>query len=720
MRSLRKTLTALSPAIILVSVLCGIISAQSGLTTIQDTLFDADGARYNGTLFIQWSTFDTTNPGTIIQQSKTVQVTNGNLLVQLAANNTATPPANIYSVLYQSDGDQQYSETWSVPLSPTPLKVSQVRIGTGSGGGSSSGLTGGGATTESQVTNLVSDLNARPIKGPGFGTNAVAMVDQNGQLETVVGGAGDCVFADGSTGPCSSVVLPTFVTAEVPGGTLDGNNTTFTLANAPSGTSLLLFRNGLLLQPGTDYSLSGSTIQFAVTATPQPQDLLAAAYRLDSGAGSSGAGTGGSSVGSGGTGVNGCGAVGASTKNAAYQIQTSDNGLLLIQTANAGFTLPSTIPSPGWCVVLLDTNAANIAIGNSGLAIDGAAANYTLDSANAVSVISDGFQYWVTGANGATGPAGPAGANGATGPPGPTGAAGPPGSGAGANNCSTAAAVAYYASTGTVVSCVPGMTIDSNGNLVSTSGYKSGSSSGNSGYTQWNGAASGGAGIGAAATAGTPVLYLMPTTAGTAGQSLQDTGVATCPALPTGAPSTCHQMAWASGGAGALTLLSSQTLTSPAATITFSAIPQGYRNLEIVAVGRNDSASSGDDSAYMQANGDTGPNYGRQYLYSSGTSATGAGQYSISNPGIALFPNGGAVASMQGQQHIDILGYSGTAFNKTAMATGTDFNSTTPASMTSYQIAWYWANTAPITSLTLQFPDGANFVAGSSFQLYGY
>ena len=45
MRSLRQTISTLSPAIILVSVLCEIISAQSGLTTIQDTLFDADGLR---------------------------------------------------------------------------------------------------------------------------------------------------------------------------------------------------------------------------------------------------------------------------------------------------------------------------------------------------------------------------------------------------------------------------------------------------------------------------------------------------------------------------------------------------------------------------------------------------------------------------------------------------------------------------------------------------
>jgi hypothetical protein len=718
---LRKILTALSPAILLVSVLCGIISAQSGLTTIQDTLFDADGARYNGTLFIQWSTFDTTNPGTIIQQSKTVQVSNGNLLVQLAANNTATPPANIYSVLYQSDGDQQYSETWSVPFSATPLKVTQVRIGTGSGGGSSSGLTGGGATTESGITNLVSDLNARPIKGPGFGTNAVAMVDQNGQIETVVGNAGDCVFVDGTTGPCSSVALPTFVTAEVPGGTIDGNNSMFTLANAPSGTSLLLFRNGLLLQPGADYSVSGSTIQFAATAIPQPQDALAAAYRLDSGLGS-GASNGGSAQGSGGTGVNGCGAVGASTKSTAYPIQTSDNGLLLIQTANAGFTLPSPIPAPGWCVVLLDTNAANIAIGNNGLAVNGATTNYTLDSANAVSVISDGFAYWIAGANGAPGPSGPAGATGTTGPAGPTGAVGATGSGAGANNCSITGAVAYYASTGTVVSCVTGMALDSNGNLVSTSGFRSGSSSGNSGYTQWNGAASGGAGIGAAATAGTPVLYLMPATAGTAGQILQDTGATACPSLSTGAPSTCHQMTWASGGAGGYTLISSQTLTSAAATVTFSSVPQTFHNLQLVISGRSAaSCSGGDGQFYLQANGDTANNYGTQYMYGQGSVAASVGQQvAAAKPLLGNIPCSDAFANSQGQHVISLTNYAGTSFIKTGTNNGMDFNAAAASGISTYQVSWYWNSTSAITSLLIGFVNGTNFAAGSTFQLYGY
>ena len=414
MRPLRKTLKALSPAVLLVPMLCGIILGQNALTTIQDTLFDADGARYNGSLTIQWSTFDTSNPGTIVQQSKTVQVVNGNLLVQLAPNNTATPPANIYAVRFQSDGDQQYTETWTVPPATSPLTVAQVRTGTVSSA-TAAGLTGGGGTvTESSVTNLVSDLNARPITGPGYGVNGVAVVDQNGQLETAVGNLGDCVFVDGTTGPCSTpVVLPTFVTGETPAGAVNGANATFTLANPPSGSSLLLFRNGLLLQSGIDYSLSGPTIQFAATAVPQPQDALVAAYRQDNGS----SGGGGSAGSSGASAVNGCGAAGTSTESAAYQVQSSDNGFVLIQSANASLTLPA-VQSPGWCVVLLNTNASAITVANNGLAVNGVTAAYTLQPANAVTVISDGFGYWISGANGAVGPVGP------TGPAGPVGAAG--------------------------------------------------------------------------------------------------------------------------------------------------------------------------------------------------------------------------------------------------------------------------------------------------------
>jgi prefoldin subunit 5 len=72
-----------------------------------------------------------------------------------------------------------------------------------------------------------------------------------------------------------------FVDGEVPTGAVNGTNTTFTLANAPNpSASLKLYKNGVLLAQGVDYSLSGATITFVSTkAAPQSGDSLLASYR---------------------------------------------------------------------------------------------------------------------------------------------------------------------------------------------------------------------------------------------------------------------------------------------------------------------------------------------------------------------------------------------------------------------------------------------------------
>ena len=214
-----------------------------------------------------------------MQQTKAVPVVNGNLLVQLAANATATPPANFYTVSYQSSGNQQFTETWSVPVSTTPLTVRSVRASTLLSASSSPGSnTTPGPIAESAVTGLLSDLAVRPTKGAAFGANGVAIVDNNGVLETAVGQVGDCVLVDGTTGPCGA---PTFVDAETPGGTVNSVNVTFTLSNTPKGSSLQLFRNGVYQTLGFDYNLTASTITFVAAATPQPGDTLTSSYRVD-------------------------------------------------------------------------------------------------------------------------------------------------------------------------------------------------------------------------------------------------------------------------------------------------------------------------------------------------------------------------------------------------------------------------------------------------------
>lgn len=271
----------------LLAALCGTAGSQTPLTRIQDTLFNADGTRFNGSLTISWSTFDVANAGTVVEQSRVVPVINGNLLVQLVPNATAPPPANIYTVVYQSSGSRQFTENWTVPVSAMPLTVAGVRTAAQSTSGGAGATPVAGANTspstipESDVVGLQTDLAQRPIMGVGFGNNAVAVVDGNGNLETAVGDPGECVFVDGTTGPCGS---PTYSDAETPGGTVDGVNNMLTLAYTPLGLSLMLFRNGLYLTPNFDYTLSGSTITFVAGATPQPGDTMTASYRVDTSA----------------------------------------------------------------------------------------------------------------------------------------------------------------------------------------------------------------------------------------------------------------------------------------------------------------------------------------------------------------------------------------------------------------------------------------------------
>ena len=71
------------------------------------------------------------------------------------------------------------------------------------------------------------------------------------------------------------------VDAETPSGTINGTNLVFGLAHAPLGTSLMLFRNGILLSAGasSDYTLSSSTITFNAGEAPATGAILVAFYR---------------------------------------------------------------------------------------------------------------------------------------------------------------------------------------------------------------------------------------------------------------------------------------------------------------------------------------------------------------------------------------------------------------------------------------------------------
>ena len=79
-------------------------------------------------------------------------------------------------------------------------------------------------------------------------------------------------------GGSSSVASNSFVSNEIPSGTVNGTNATFTLANTPVSGTLALYRDGQLMKGGgNDYTLTGNSIVF-VTA-PLTDSVLLAFYQ---------------------------------------------------------------------------------------------------------------------------------------------------------------------------------------------------------------------------------------------------------------------------------------------------------------------------------------------------------------------------------------------------------------------------------------------------------
>ncbi len=110
-------------------------SPQSGptLTSVIDTVYQADGVPAQGILIITWPAFVSTSGTAVAAGNVNVTLgTNGALSVALAANEGATPAGSYYSVVYQLGPGEVRTEYWIVPTS-SPATLTQVRTTPGSG-----------------------------------------------------------------------------------------------------------------------------------------------------------------------------------------------------------------------------------------------------------------------------------------------------------------------------------------------------------------------------------------------------------------------------------------------------------------------------------------------------------------------------------------------------------------------------------------------------------
>src|SRR5580704_9087678 len=193
----------------------GVAEAQPALTTIQDILYRADGMRYNGTMFITWSSFVSGDASNIATANLTVPIVNGVLAVQLVPPTTASAGAQ-YNVTYNSNGVNQFTEAWAVPPSTVSLRISAIRVSTGTVVGP---LPVTSPVQIADITGLENELALRPLEGVGFAVGRAAVIDSSGQIDGAVGNLSDCVRVDGSSGACGSSsggLLPSFADGEIP------------------------------------------------------------------------------------------------------------------------------------------------------------------------------------------------------------------------------------------------------------------------------------------------------------------------------------------------------------------------------------------------------------------------------------------------------------------------------------------------------------------------
>ncbi len=103
------------------------VRAQVATTTVQGTVYRADGGAATGTVLVSWPAFSTAAAQAIAAGTKTATIgADGFLSVNLAPNQGAYPAGSYYTVVYHLNDGTVSKEYWTVPATTTAA-ISAVR-----------------------------------------------------------------------------------------------------------------------------------------------------------------------------------------------------------------------------------------------------------------------------------------------------------------------------------------------------------------------------------------------------------------------------------------------------------------------------------------------------------------------------------------------------------------------------------------------------------------
>jgi hypothetical protein len=150
--------------------------------------------------------------------------------------------------------------------------------------------------------------------------------------------------------------------------------------------------------------------------------------------------------------------------------------------------------------------------------------------------------------------------------------------------------------------------------------------------------------------------------------------------------------------------------------VTFNNIPQTFQDLMLVAFARSVTGAAGDALDFLINNVSSGGLYTATYLRGDG-SAAGSGAYStnVGYPQCPM-PGAGATSGVYASSVWHILNYANSTTFKTVLnRAAQDLNG---SGRTDIAISLY-RSTSSVTRFDFIADSGANFVAGSTFTLYG-
>jgi hypothetical protein len=161
------------------------------------------------------------------------------------------------------------------------------------------------------------------------------------------------------------------------------------------------------------------------------------------------------------------------------------------------------------------------------------------------------------------------------------------------------------------------------------------------------------------------------------------------------------------------TLISSNVLSTTAASVTFSAIPATFTDLVVRWSARSDNTSVG---VYVNFNANSA-NYSSRRLYADGaTTYSDTHGSSAQNAIVAGVDISTFTANTFSSAELYIPSYTASQNKPTSAFSVTENNATTSWISVGANL---WSNTAAITSIAFTTAAAGNFVSGSSFYLYG-